>query len=584
MQSLGEILISKNIISRDDFLRYEKEARGKNILLEDILIQNGVAEDIVFEAKSESLDIPLKSLKEYRIPFEILKYTPEETAELYHFIPLRFIDGVLEVGMVHPEDLEAREALRFLVSKSNLPFKIYLISNSDFVKVLKEYKGLGGEAKKVLGELEMTLAEGKKDYQKIPGLEDEAGKEKTKIGALAKIIEEAPIVKMVGIIIRHALEGNASDIHIEPLENKLRVRFRMDGVLYTSLLLPLAVHEAIVSRIKILTNMMLDEKRKPQDGRFSVRLNDKEIDFRVSTLPTQFGEKVAIRLLGGEKTIISLEGLGLNGRNLELVENILNRPYGLVLVTGPTGSGKSTTLYAMLQKLNTEGRNIISLEDPIEYKIEGINQSQVRPEIGYDFANGLRTILRQDPDIIMVGEIRDSKTANLAVHAALTGHLVLSTFHTNTAVGAISRLIDMGVDSYLLPSTLVLIISQRLTRTLCAESKNPVPLKSQLKEKIEKEVAKMPENIREKLKLPKEIYQSQPSALCPRGTKGRIGIFEVLEMTKNLENIILTNLNVSVITEEARRQGMITLREDGLIKVLEGKIGLEELNEVAGSL
>jgi len=520
--------------------------------------------------------IPYLNLGTVPIDTDALKLVPEEKARRAGLAVVQKVGKNLQVAVKNPQKPETLAVLEELKQNRYNPNKLFLVSQYSLEKAWELYKSLPEDLGSISGEI--TVSEARLEHYRNLITTPES------ITPLINAVIYKSVTEVLELIIGGALKLNASDIHIEPLENKLRVRFRMDGVLYTSLLLPLAVHEAIVSRIKILTNMMLDEKRKPQDGRFSVRLNDKEIDFRVSTLPTQFGEKVAIRLLGGEKTIISLEGLGLNGRNLELVENILNRPYGLVLVTGPTGSGKSTTLYAMLQKLNTEGRNIISLEDPIEYKIEGINQSQVRPEIGYDFANGLRTILRQDPDIIMVGEIRDSKTANLAVHAALTGHLVLSTFHTNTAVGAISRLIDMGVDSYLLPSTLVLIISQRLTRTLCAESKNPVPLKSQLKEKIEKEVAKMPENIREKLKLPKEIYQSQPSALCPRGTKGRIGIFEVLEMTKNLENIILTNLNVSVITEEARRQGMITLREDGLIKVLEGKIGLEELNEVAGSL
>lgn len=574
----SDILISKNIISRETALKYEKIAKESGSSFEDVLIKNGIDEEIIMRAKSESLGVPFKRLKDINIPFDTLKYIPEETSRFYKFLPLDIQDGVLEVGMVNPDDLASREALRFIASKSNIPFKIYLISNSDFEDILKGHKGLSGEAGKVLGELEMTLSSGLKN---IPGLEDEGkDKEELRKSFEAEITEEAPIVKMVGIIIRHAIEGKASDIHIEPLQNKLRVRFRMDGALYTSLFLPLTVHDAVVSRIKILTNMLLDEKRKPQDGRFSVKFQKREIDFRVSTLPTHFGEKIAIRILDPEKKIESLEGVGLVKRNLEAVNKALEKPYGLVLITGPTGSGKSTTLYSMMQKLNTDDMNIISLEDPIEYSIEGLNQSQVRPEIGYDFADGLRSILRQDPDIIMVGEIRDKETAQLAVHAALTGHLVLSTLHTNTAVGAIPRLIDMGVDPYLISPTLILVISQRLVRTLCSDSREAMPVDKNLEKYLLNELKEAPEIAKKDIKMPPEIYRAKPSPVCPNGTKGRTGIFEVVEMTKNLEQIILTNPSVQNLENEARNQGMITLREDGILKVLDGKIGLEELSEV----
>lgn len=574
--SLSEILISKNIVSKEDLLKYEKQAKKENILLEDILIKNGISEDIIVEVKSELLNIPFEKIKNINIPFEILKYVPEETSKFYKFIPLSFEDGVLNIGMVHPDDLAAREAIRFIVSKSNIPFKIFIISNSDFEDVLKGHKGITGEAGQVLGELEISLSG---QGETLPGLNDEI-KDDIKKNFEIEITEEAPIVKMVGIIIRHAIEGKASDVHIEPLQKKLRVRFRLDGALYTSLFLPLSVHDAIISRIKILTNMLLDEKRKPQDGRFSVKFGNREIDFRVSTLPTHFGEKVAIRILDPDKKITSLEGVGISGKNLEAVNKALDKPYGLILITGPTGSGKSTTLYSMLQKLNTEDMNIISLEDPIEYNIEGLNQSQVRPEIGYDFADGLRSILRQDPDIIMVGEIRDKETAALAVHAALTGHLVLSTLHTNTAVGAIPRLIDMGVDPYLITPTLILSISQRLVRTLCPDSREEILLQGAVREMFEKELKDIPPVVKDSFKLPDKIYRAKPSAMCPSGTKGRIGIFEVVEMNKKLEEIILTSPSIQNLEKEARNQGMITLREDGILKVFNGKIGIEELSEV----
>ncbi|PIQ69364.1 MAG: hypothetical protein COV90_01780, partial [Candidatus Tagabacteria bacterium CG11_big_fil_rev_8_21_14_0_20_41_11] len=415
-------------------------------------------------------------------------------------IPIGLDDKILDIGMVNPDNTEANEALRFIGAKLGFKQKIYLITLSDLDAILKEYKGLGGETVKVLGELESVLAEQKME---IP--------EEFFKGVEGKLVEEAPVTKMVAVILRHAVEGRASDIHIEPTRDKLRVRFRLDGVLYTSLMLPLGVHEAIVSRIKILTNMLLDEKRKPQDGRFSARIIGREVDFRVSTFPSSFGEKVVLRILDSKKSSNSLEQLGLYGYNLEAVKEALKFPYGMILLTGPTGSGKTTTLYAMLQMLDREKNNVVSLEDPVEYVIEGVSQSQVKPEIGYDFANGLRNILRQDPDIIMVGEIRDKETAKLAVQAALTGHLVLSTLHTNNAIGVIPRLIDMGIDPYLIPPTLRLAVAQRLAPTLCLDSRKSVLFKDAIKEKFEKEIAGIPESTRKLIKLPSEIYEPFPS-------------------------------------------------------------------------
>ena len=385
---------------------------------------------------------------------------------------------------------------------------------------------------------------------------------------------------MVAVILRHAQEGRASDIHIEPGERQLRVRFRVDGVLYTSLILPMKVHESIVSRIKVMTNMKIDEKRVPQDGRFRARIGATNIDFRVSTFPTYFGEKAAIRILDPTVAKRTLPELGMEGRNLALVEEVIKRPYGLVLLTGPTGSGKSTTLYAILRMLNDVKHNVVSLEDPVEYFIEGLNQSQVHPEINYSFANGIRNVLRQDPDIMMVGEIRDRETAQLAIHAALTGHLVLSTLHTNNAIGVIPRLIDMGVDPFLIPATLSLALAQRLVVTLCEDSRKEVPLEGNLAEKIKEDLKDLPHEARAHAPDTRVIYQAIPSAVCPKGTRGRVALFEALQMTKELEKIILTNPSEQTIAEEARRQGMVTLRQDGILKVLQGKVGLEELSKV----
>ncbi|MEK7173876.1 MAG: GspE/PulE family protein, partial [Patescibacteria group bacterium] len=502
--------------------------------------------------------------------FDVLKHISEESARHYQFVPLQVSDDVLAVGMVYPDDVEAREALKFISANINIPFKVFVISRTDFNRAIEQYKGLGGEVKSALGEFEQEYEE--KYTPKKEG-EPQIGKE--------FLVEDTPIIKLVSVILKHATEGRASDIHIEPGRQQLRVRFRLDGTLYTSLFLPKSIHEAVVARIKILTHMKLDEKRKPQDGRFSTTVGETTIDFRVSTFPTYFGEKVVIRILDSTTGVKSLPDLGFAGRNLELIQESMERPYGMILVTGPTGSGKSTTLYAMLQLLNEERSNVVSLEDPVEYTIEGVNQSQVRPEIDYTFATGLRSVLRQDPDIIMVGEIRDKETAQLAIHAALTGHLVLSTLHTNTAIGVIPRLIDMGVDPFLIPATLILAVGQRLVRTLCPDSKKPIPVVGRVRDMLIKEVELMPDAIRKQVDLPKEIYQPLPSPTCPKGTRGRIGVFEVLSMTPEIEKLILEQQpSEAKIAQEADRQGMLTMRQDGILKVLEGKVGMEELSEV----
>ena len=544
-----------------------KLARSKNIPIEEELLERGLDEQKILKAKGEALGIPIVFLAGKKVPFDLLKSIPEESARHYQFVPIGLENGVVSIGMVDPENIEAKEALKFIATRLNQPFKIFLISRRDLAEVLEEYKGISGEVTKVLGELEVALSE-------EPTIPREITRAET------AFVEEAPITKMVAVILRHATEGRASDVHIEPGREKLRVRFRVDGILYTSLFLPMKVYESIVSRIKILTNMQLDEKRRPQDGRFSAKIEGREIDFRVSTFPTYFGEKVAIRILDPLTGIKNLEDLGFSQEHIGIVKDALARPYGLILLTGPTGSGKSTTLYAMLQSLNEERWNIVSLEDPVEYSISGINQSQVRPEIGYDFAEGLRHILRQDPDVIMVGEIRDKETAQLAIHAALTGHIVLSTLHTNTAVGVIPRLIDMGVDPYLIAPTLIMAIGQRLIRTLCDDSKEEVLLEGKIKEAVAKEIEGMPENIKRKIKLPRAIYKPKISAACPKGSRGRMAIFEILEVTKQMERLILEKPSEAAIEEEVKRRGMLTLRQDGIMRVLEGRIGLEDLLEV----
>ncbi len=561
-----DILSASGVVSVTEAAEVRREAKKKNIAIEEELLERGVEEEVILRAKGEAFGIPTLSLGGRKVDFDLLKHVPEESARHYQFVPIGFDKGTIQIGMIDPENIESKEALKFIASRLNKPFKIFLISRRDLAAVLEEYKGISGEVGKVLGELETALVE------EMPAVRAGAAPDES------TFVEEAPITKMVAVILRHASEGRASDIHIEPEREKLRVRFRVDGVLYTSLLLPLKVHEPIVSRIKILTNMQLDEKRKPQDGRFSAKVDDRNIDFRVSTFPTYFGEKVVIRILDSKTGVQNLKDLGLEGRNLKLVQEGLGRPFGLILITGPTGSGKSTTLYAMLESLNQERWNVVSLEDPIEYSIEGLNQSQVRPEIGYDFAEGIRHILRQDPDVLKVGEIRDKETAKLAIHAALTGHLVLSTLHTNNAVGVIPRLIDMGVDPYLIAPTLVLAIGQRLVRTLCEDSKEEVNVEGAMRDTLAAEIEAMPKEAR--IPIPKVIYRPKSSPTCPKGTRGRMAIFEVLEMNKELERLILTKPSDIQVEQEALRQGMMTMRQNGIMKVAEGTVGLEELYEV----
>ncbi len=518
--------------------------------------------------------IPTRDLKGQNIAPEVLGLIPTDAASHYQLVALGVTDGVLEVGMVDPEDMAARDALQFIASKLGLPFKVFGISQADFEEASKGYAGLTGEVDKALDEYEANL---ESDKQKA---EEKVKINRTSPGKGPSIIEEAPVTKIVQVILEHATSGAASDIHIEPTHDKVRVRFRVDGTLFSSIFLPLSVHAAVVARIKILTNMKLDEKRKPQDGRFSAKVEKRRIDFRVSTLPTYFGEKVVIRILDPEKKLITLPSLGLDGANLEAVKRALAKPYGLILLTGPTGSGKTTTLYSMLNEIDREKYNVVSLEDPIEYDIPGVNQSQVQPDIDYTFANGLRSILRQDPDIIMVGEIRDKETAKLAIQAALTGHLVLSTLHTNNAIGVVPRLVDMGVDPYLIPPTLVAVMAQRLVPTLCEDSKEEMPVSDSIKAMIDEQFSDMPANLKESIKIPEKIYQGVKSATCPAGTRGRLGVFEIIEMDQGLEKIILTNPSDTAIYDYVRARGFKTFKEDALEKAFKGLIPLAEVNKL----
>lgn len=568
-----DLLEKKGIIDAEKAERARKEMASSGRSAEAVLTDYLVSKEDILKAKSEFFGLPFKDLSGFVIDFEILKYISEESALHYKIIPLYVDEGskVLEVGIVDPSRMDVIDAVNFISAKAQMPFNLVVVTEADFEKAVQTYRGISGEVTEALTELESELAA--KNRDKI------AKKEQAESQQNIKIIEDAPVTKIVATILHYATEGGASDIHIEPMPEDVRVRFRVDGTLNTSLTLPKRVLDAIVARVKILSNMRLDEKRKPQDGRFSAKIEGRKVDFRVSTFPAYFGEKVVMRILDSQKGVLKLQDMGLSADNLAKIRRALDKPYGLILVSGPTGSGKSTTLYSMLNELDFEKENGLSLEDPVEYNIPGMNQSQVRAEIGYTFASGLRTTLRQDPDIIMVGEIRDKETAQLAVQAALTGHMVFSTIHTNNAAGVIPRLIDMGVDPYLISPTLILAMAQRLVGKLHPPGK-AVPLEGSIGKIIEREFEALPEHIKHKTKMPKEIYEINPTPECPRGVKGRTAVFEILEMDKELERVIMTKPTEDEVVKIARSQGMLTMKEDALLKVLRGEIPFEEASKL----
>ncbi|HUY05367.1 MAG TPA: GspE/PulE family protein [Candidatus Paceibacterota bacterium] len=586
MNLLG-LLVDKGVLSAKARAEVEAAVAQKRSLA-DALAEHDVSLADALAEVGAAYGIPSRILGEPPADQEVFSYIPIESARHYGFVPLDKVEGALEVGITDPDNIEAIDALQFISGKIGIPYKIVLITTQDFDRVLEGYKNLTGEIGRALSEYETTKKPVPGEEKSAAELsEDEAalGEEILSLSSKGETLkEDAPVTKIVSTILRYAIEGHSSDVHIEPSPTKTRVRFRVDGSLHTSLELPAKVHEAVVARIKILAKLRLDEKRKPQDGRFSAIVDKRRIDFRVSTFPTEFGEKVVMRILDQSDATATLDSVGLNAADLALVRDMMKTPYGIVLIAGPTGSGKSTTLFSMLSELDREKFNVVSLEDPVEYQIAGVAQSQVRPEIGYTFASGLRSILRQDPDIIMVGEIRDKETAVLAVQAALTGHLVFSTIHTNTAAGAIPRLVDMGVDPFLIAPTLVAVIGQRLVRKLCEGGGAPFPVTESLTEFLDREFADLPQAYRAKLPPFTQFYHATPTPTCPNGTRGRTAVFEILRMNKDLEQIVLKEPVEEKIYAAARANGMLTMREDAIVKALDGQIPFEDINTLGGEL
>jgi len=523
-----------------------------------------------------------------RIDNSVVSLIPEEVARKHGLLFFNKKENTIQVAMLNPYDTDALNVIRFVAEKEDIEAEIYEVGQKIFTQMLNAYNTPSEMVKKAVV-----------SFQSDNLFEEGDSKKEEKKVSKEEILRDAPVAKLVQVIISHAIEGRASDIHIEPTEKDYRVRYRVDGVLHISLVLPKEIGPMVISRIKIMANLKIDERRKPQDGRFNLKIDEnktkaenknipenKDIDFRVSTLPVLLGEKIAMRILEKDEDLINMNSLGLMGSSLKNLLTAIRETYGIILITGPTGSGKSTTLYAALKILNKEEKNIVTLEDPIEYNIGGLNQSQINPEIGYTFANGLRTILRQDPNIIMVGEIRDSETASLSIHAALTGHLVLSTLHTNTALGAITRMIDMGVETFLLASSLRMVIAQRLVRRICENCKEEIQVSDLIKSKIMEEIKDIP---------PEEIkkYEIEPGSElrffkgkgCNKcnglGLKGRIAVYEVIPITNPMKDIIFDKMgNESLLIQERNKERFVTMKQDGILKILKGKTTIEEVERV----
>lgn len=572
-QELFKELVKNNIVDEITSRKVLEEAGFTERSAEEMLYEKRLVDEIaVAKIKSSILGAPYKKIDPDSISDDLLKLIPKETSQNYRVVPLEKKQGLLVVGMLRPDDLRAQEALRFIAKRERASLGVYIVTPSDLALVWRKYVPYRSEIEAAVKEINIKPGTGDRLV-----LLDEG----------ARNVEDAPIIKIVASTLQHAVEIRASDIHIEPQRTHVRVRLRVDGELKEAITLPPSLGQPVVSRVKVLSNLKLDENRVPQDGRFRTMIAGREIDFRVSTFPIPSGEKIAIRVLDPVTGVKGLKEIGLSDYNYELLQEALNAPFGMILISGPTGSGKTTTLYAIMQKFNSEKVNIVSLEDPVEYFMNGINQSQVKPEIGYTFASGLRQILRQDPDVIMVGEIRDDETASLAINAALTGHVMLSTIHTNNSIGVIPRLIDLGVPAYLLPSALNIMAAQRLVGELCPKCKKELKALPDVQALIKDEIDMLPKALKEEIvskysaKGPYSVYHPEPDPSCTickgRGTYGRIALFEIFRMTRELMEIIGTGFSEGKLYDEAKRQGMVTLRQDGIIKALEGVVSIEEV-------
>jgi len=580
-KGIEDILASSGKLTADKLSLVKLEAINTGRPVEDVILEHKFAtSDDIIAAKGQLLNIPFIDPTKKPISAEVLNLLPEPVARRYVLIPfdLDKTTNELSVAMADPLDLQVAE---FVERKSGTIVKPFISTKELINQAIQDQYSQNLTTEVTAALEEQGTVQAKEELKDLSKVEE--------------VIKEAPVAKIVSTLIEYAIKGRASDIHIESMEDKTRVRYRIDGVLQERLVLPKKVHEALVSRIKILSALKIDEKRIPQDGRFSFRLGDSAVDLRISTLPTVHGEKIVMRLLPKAASAPTLQDLGLRGIALKVFEENIQRPHGIILITGPTGSGKTTTLFAALSKISSPRVNIVTLEDPVEYQIPGVNQVQINPAAGLTFASGLRSFLRQDPNIIMVGEIRDSETAGLAIQAALTGHLVFSTLHTNSSAGALPRLLDMGAETFLLASSMSCVGAQRVARKICLDCKEeydpPTPVKDDIKKvlgnlvhstvaKLSDEEAADVAEIEGKKKL--TLFRGKGCDKCgDSGYKGRIGIFEVLPISDQIGKQILERAPSNEIEKTAIEQGMVTMKQDGYMKALEGVTTIEEVLRIA---
>lgn len=562
-KSIAGILLSEKLITQEQYNRLKTDSINKGFSIDKVLLESKlVREDVYYEARAKLIGTPFVSIATVPFSPQALSFIPRAVAERLNAIPFAYDKerNMLSVAIADPLDLET---LNFIRKRTNANIISYQATPSEVKNSIQnQYTfGLIGEVKQALKETEQIT--GVKTFDKQ---------------SISQVIKEAPIAKIVSTILEYAIKSKASDVHLEPQEDRVRVRYRIDGILYERLSLPMDVKEAVLSRIKILSDMKIDEHRIPQDGRFNFKFGDEEVDLRVSTLPVVFGEKIVLRLLKKSGGVPTLPELGLRGIALKNLEVSILRPHGIIIVCGPTGSGKTTTLYSVLSKLNTTRVNILTLENPVEYQISGSNQVQINPDVGLTFATGLRAFLRQDPNIILVGEVRDKETTDLAIQASLTGHLVFSTLHTSNASGALPRLIDMGAETFLLASTMNAIVGQRIARKICAHCKKQFKPAQELIVELKKTLGDLLIKSDEGI----TFYKGEGCDYCGHsGYSGRIGIFEVLPITESVARLILTKSDASGIEKQAKTEGMITMKQDGYLKVLEGVSTIDEILRVA---
>ena len=573
---LKKFILDSGLVTRAEVTAADKEAEKTGGSIGDVLIKQGkISADDLRRVQAYILGVPFVDLKGQKIDFGVLSLIPEPIARKHNIVAFRKTDSGLEVAMLDVDDLEA---IDFVRKKVGLRILTRLTDQESVKGVLLQYQ------KSLKAEFGDIIQQEAQSIQMLADDEDNPASEKD----LKKLAEDLPVVRIVDTLLNHAIIQNASDIHIEPMENQLLVRYRIDGILHDAMVLPRDSAPGITARIKVLSSLKLDEKRLPQDGRFKIQLNNEKVSFRVSTLPTHHGEKAVMRLLRESSGGFTLEALGFHGQGLEGLHAAIQQHIGMVLVTGPTGSGKTTTLYTLLDILNTPDVNISTIEDPIEYQMPRINQTQVKPDIGLTFAMGLRALLRQDPDIIMVGEIRDGETASLGINAALTGHLVLSTLHTNSAAGTIPRFIDMGAEPFLIISTVNVIIAQRLVRKLCTSKEKYTLTKAEIDALGKKaNLERVLTALRDEGVVAKTaewdtvpFYKPKSSPECDEGYHGRIGIHEVLQMTPALRDLVVGDASAEKIEIQARKEGMLTMLEDGIFQAAQGMTSIEEVFRV----